>query len=346
MNFQNLLTTKNILFSFLILLVLYLIVIMPDIALLVFFSYVISSAINPLIEKLSKKMPRTLATLVMLIAITLIVIGLFVPIIVMSANEIKDFLNTLPSQIENLQKFIANHTYNGKTLFQLIDLDTMLSSSSALAKTVINKSINFTVGFMGLLTVLVTMGIIVFFLSNERHEIKSYCLKLFPEQMRNRASEIIDELEIKVGGYVSAQLICITIVGTIVAAILMLLRVDYAVLIGFISAVLDLIPVVGPVLTGVIILLAAAPKGVLITVLAIGALLFAQFVENNWAKPYFFSKYMDLHPLIVIFSFIIAAKFIGVAGVVIAPAIAAVIITLFDELYIKTMNKQSQANQE
>ena len=167
---------------------------------------------------------------------------------------------------------------------------------------------------------------------------------MFPAQIREKASSVIDDLEHKVGGYVTAQLLCVTMVGVIIAICLSILRVEYAVFLGFMSAVLDLIPIIGPVVTGVIILLVAFPKGWIICSLSIGSLLLAQFVENNWARPYFFSKYMDLHPLIVIFSFIIAAKFLGVIGVLIAPAIAAVIVTLFDEIYIKIMNEEESNN--
>ena len=148
----------------------------------------------------------------------------------------------------------------------------------------------------------------------------------------------MDDLETKVGGYVTAQILSITQVGVFVAVGLALLRVDYAIFLGLIAAILDLVPIVGPVITFGLIVLVAFTKGPLVCILAVFVLLFAQFVENNWAKPYFFSKYMDMHPLIVIFSFIFAASFLGVIGVILAPAIAAVIVTLFEEIYLKPMN--------
>ena len=49
---------------------------------------------------------------------------------------------------------------------------------------------------------------------------------------------------------------------------------------------------------------------------------------------------MDMHPLIVIFSFLVAAKFLGVIGVILAPAIAAVVVALFKEIYIIPMNEK------
>ena len=46
------------------------------------------------------------------------------------------------------------------------------------------------------------------------------------------------------------------------------------------------------------------------------------------------------------FSFLIAAKILGVWGVILAPAIAAMILTLFDELYIKTINAKGKSFEE
>lgn len=345
MDLKKSFTVQNIYFTALVLFILFLLVKMTDIALLLFCSYVIASAINPFVDKLSEKMPRAYAVTLMIVLVTLVTIGIFIPIVIMSVNEIKEFLNQLPQQINNVQNFVNNSKIAGQDVSQYLNFDTVLNNSTTIAKEVIDKSINFTIGFVGVLTILVTVGIVVFFLSNDRDKIKEFALKLFPQKIRSRASKIIDELETKVGGYVTAQLLSITTVGIIVAVVLLILRVDYAVFLGFISAILDLVPIVGPILSGVLILLIAFPKGWIVCLIAIGSLLLGQFVENNWAKPYLFSKYMDLHPLVVIFSFVVAAKFLGVVGVLIAPAIAAVFVTLFEEIYVKTMNENNESNE-
>lgn len=338
MDFKSVLTAKNISFTLLILFIIFLLIKMTDIALLLFCSYVISCAINPFVDKMSEKMPRSLATVLMILLISLVTMGVFIPIVIMSVNEISDFLSQLPKQIANLQQFVSTFQIGGHNVSQYFNVDTVLNNSSSIAKEVIDKSINFTIGIVGVLTILVTVGIIVYFLTNDRDDIKKFSLKLFPSHLRPRASEVIDDLEAKVGGYVTAQILSISIVGIVVALFLLVMKVDYAIFLGLISAILDLVPVVGPLLSGVLILLIAFPKGWIVCVIAIFSLLLGQFLENNWAKPYFFSKFMDLHPLVVIFSFVVAAKFLGVVGVLIAPAIAAVVVTLFEEIYVKTMN--------
>lgn len=341
MDFKSCLTKTNISFTLLVLFLIFMLVKMTDIALLLFCSYVISCAINPLVDKMSEKIPRAIATTVVISIITLITLGILIPIVVMSVNEIKDFVTQLPTQIKNLESFLNTFKIGSYSIGEFFNLDAGLTTSTEVATKVIDKSINFTVSLLGSLAILVTVAIIVFFITNDKKQIKEFSLKLFPISLRANASRIIDELEVKVGGYVTAQILSISIVGIIVAISLSVLHVDYAIFLGFISAVADLIPIVGPIISGALILIVAFPNGWLIAALAVGALLLGQFVENNWAKPYFFSKYMDLHPLIVIFSFVIAAKCLGVIGVMIAPAIAAVIVTLFDEIYVKTMNNES-----
>ena len=344
MDFKNSFTLKNVSFALLVLLVLFFIIKMTDIALLLFCGYLIACAINPFVNKMSEKMPRAWAVTIMILVITLVTLGVFIPIGVMAFNEIKEFLNQLPQQIQNIQQFLDTFKIGGQDIAQYLNIDTVLDNSAMIAKEVIDRSINITIGIVGVITILVTLSIIVFFMSNDRNEIKSFALKLFPSPLRNKASDVMDQLETKVGGYITAQLLSIMIVGIVVAVTLLIMKVEYAVFLGFISAVLDLVPIVGPIISGVLILLIAFPKGWIVSIIAIGSLLLGQFIENNWAKPYFFSKYMDLHPLVVIFSFVIAAKFLGVIGVLIAPAIAAVVVTLFDEIYVKTMNDDVESD--
>lgn len=314
---------------------------MTDIALLVFCCYIIFAAINPIVNKLSEKIPRTWASVIMLTVVTLAVIGVFIPIIALSVHEVKEFAAQLPSQINSIQTFLGKYTFNGQSLNDMLSMKNTWGSNTKIAGDIIEQSINLTLSLFGVMAVLVTMGIIIFFFTNDRNKIKSFSLKLFPERMRERASEVIDDLEIKVGGYVLAQMFSMIIIGIIVAIGLGLLRVDYAILLGFIAAVSDLIPIIGPIICGILILLAGASNGWVIGILAVLVLVIAQFIQNNWAKPYFFSKYMDLHPLVVILSFVIAAKFLGVIGVIIAPALAAVVVTLFNEIYVKNMNDES-----
>ena len=57
---------------------------------------------------------------------------------------------------------------------------------------------------------------------------------------------------------------------------------------------------------------------------------------------YVFSKFLNLHPLIIYLFLFIAAKYMGVLGVIFAPAIAATVVVLIEEVYIKNMENNNE----
>ena len=79
-----------------------------------------------------------------------------------------------------------------------------------------------------------------------------------------------------------------------------------------------------------------AGSGAVISVIAIFTL--AQLIENNLVRPYVFGKVMDVHPVVIFLFLFIAAEYIGVIGVIFAPALAALCSVLYEELYLKKIN--------
>ena len=118
---------------------------------------------------------------------------------------------------------------------------------------------------------------------------------------------------------------------------LVLFKVEYAVLLALITAVLDLIPVVGPALALVICLTANIESGWLIIVGIIVSFSAAQLIENNLVRPYVYSKLLNIHPILIFIAIFLGAKYLGIVGALFAPAIAAMVCVLVEELYIKSI---------
>ncbi len=125
---------------------------------------------------------------------------------------------------------------------------------------------------------------------------------------------------------------------------LMFLKVEYAVMLGLIAGILDIVPIVGPTFALLIGVLFASQQGWVVVLFTILVYLTAQWISNNFIRPLVFGKFLDLHPIIIIFAFLIAGQFLGVWGVILSPAIAALLLTLFDELYLKTINKTEKTD--
>ena len=336
--FQKYISAKNIVFFILAILFLVFIAKIKDIAILFFASYVIACSLNPLVDKLTKKLNRGLSSALVLTS-TVLVLGLFfIPIIVMAGHEIKSFVNNIPQYIETIKEFIHNTPVINQSQLAKIDLGDFISSASGFTSKFVNQSINISVNFAQAIIYLLAALIIIYYFMADKELVKNTYMSLFPAQMKEKADEIIEAISKKIGGYVVAQITTMTSVGLIMTLGLLIAGIDYALLLGLITAVLDIIPVVGPAIALIICLITAYKGGAIAIVAVLIVFVIAQWAENNLVRPYIFSKFLDLHPLIIYLFIFITAQYLGVVGVIFAPAIAATVCVLIEELYVKNIN--------
>lgn len=342
MPFKEFLTTKNIIFIILVLIILAILSQIQVIALLFFASYIIACSLNPIVDKLSKKMSRATAASLVLLGGLLISFAFFLPIIFIAIKQIEGLVLILPAKIDMLQNFIFNYEFYGHKIPDIINIDSLINSSTPFTTGLLNQSINITLGFAQGVLFLLAICMIVFYFMADKEVIKNGIVSIFPKTLRDRASKIYDNISQKVGGYVIAQILNMIAIGIITTIGLLLLKVDYALLLGLITGVLDIVPVVGPTIALCLCLLMAYSMGPIGLVLVVVVFLAAQWISNNLVRPVIFGKFLDLHPLIIIFALLVAAQFLGVWGVILAPAIASLVCVLFDEIYIKAINKSDK----
>ena len=341
MPFKEHLTVKNVFFLILILLFLAFIAQIKVIALLFFASFVIACSLNPIVDELEKKMKRPTAASLTLFGILILFIAFFLPIIFVAVKQVQGVLTVLPEKIDFLQNFIFNHQFYGHKLPEIVNFDSIIKSSSSVATGIVNQSINLTMSFFQGILFLLAICMIVFYFMADKTVIKNGLINVFPQKLREKVSEVYDNISHKVGGYVIAQLLNMIVIGLLTALGLALVKVDYALLLGLITGALDIIPVIGPTIALVLCLIMAYSMGPLACVLVVVVFLVAQWISNNLVRPVIFGRFLDLHPLIIIFALLVCAQFLGVWGVVLAPALASLVCVLFDEIYLKTINKPS-----
>ncbi len=332
---------KNMLFAAMATLALFFLVQMKAIALLAFGSFVLACSLRPAVDKLSSKMKRSFASMIVIILTLLIVVLFLIPIVTISINEIHSFVHKIPQIIDNAVNYASNTEILGRKIIEFIDINEVASKSSDVAGGILDKSINFTIAILDIVTVIITMGVIIFYILNERNLIRDAVILVFPPQFKEKAKEVYEIIEQKVGGYVMAQILAMSSVAILTSFGLIVLKIEYAVLLGFIAGILDIVPIIGPVIALILGIICASQQGFGVVILTAIVYLAAQWASNNLVRPLVFGKFLDLHPIIIIFSFLIAAQFLGVWGVILSPAIAALLLTLFEELYVKPINSEN-----
>lgn len=342
MTFKKYFTTKNIIFLILIILLLLFLSQITAIALLFFASFIIACSLNPAVDILEAKMKRPAAAALILLGVLLISAIFFVPIVIVAFRQVQGLMMILPTKLGYIQDFIFNHQFYGHRIPEIINLDSVIKSTSPLATRLLNQSIDITIGFFQGVLYFLAICMMVFYFMADKTAIKNGIIKIFPKKMKEKASEIYENISKNVGGYVIAQLLNMVAIGFLTAIGLFFLKVDYALLLGLITGLLDIIPVVGPTIALGLCLLMVYSVGPVGIALVIVIFLIAQWLSNNLVRPVIFGKFLNLHPLIIIFALLTSAQFFGVWGVILAPAIASLVYVLFDEVYLKTINKSDE----
>lgn len=332
---------KDVIFLVMGLILVYFMFQIKEIMLLFFAGFVLAASLNPLIDKLSRYVRREIAAVVVFLVSIAIVLLFFVPLITLSIKEISIFADGLPQKIHDADIFLRNKVIFGHKLVEFINFDMVLENASKIGSHIFSQSINITMALLDGITVILAVMMVFFYFVYDKSPFSDYFLRLFPPKNKQRAKKIASEITARVGGYVIAQGISMLIVGVFTALGLLILKVKFALLLGLLAGLLDIIPIVGPTIALLMGILAVYHKGWGMVALVIAIYLIAQWISNSLARPLVFAKFMNIHPLVIIFAFLVCAKFLGVWGVILAPAIVSVLATLFDELYIKVINGET-----
>lgn len=329
---------KNVIVFVLTITVIALAIFSIDILLMLFASFVITCAIVPLINKMEKFIPRVWAVTIVLLLMILMSIIVLLPLISIIFREAAGLVGTLPDLVDNVDKLfnirIFNHSISEYITFESLK-DTIAQSASGL----VENSIIAGKLIANFLTAIFAISIMVFYFTYDEKRLTEKFIEFFPKNNKETARRIFDSISSKVGNYIFAQGIAMIFVGVVTTIGLLILHNSHAFILGFITCIFDIIPVIGPSVAVAIGLVTSASGGIGYVFLTFVIYIIAQWAQNQLLRPIIFGKFLNMHPLVIIISLLLSARFLGFWGIILAPAIASVICVLVDELYLKKINE-------
>ncbi len=335
----NVLTSKNIIVFIIISALIALSLFALDILLILFASFVITCAIDPMITKMEKKMPRSLGVTIILLGMILASVLVLIPLISVSINEVSDLLNTFPAVFDNIDKFLEIKIFN-KSISSLVTLESFKDPLMTGARSIIENSILATKQLANVFTTIFAMAIVIFYLASDKERLINKFAEFFPNDQKEKAKRILDNISNKVGNYIFAQALAMIFVGLLTMIGLLIIGNNHAFFLGVITCILDIVPLIGPVIAIVVGGITAIGSGFMNVVLTILIFVLAQWAQNQLLKPVLFGKMLNMHPLMIIVALLVCARFLGFWGLILSPAIASVICVLVDELYLNRINEK------
>lgn len=168
---------------------------------------------------------------------------------------------------------------------------------------------------------------------------KEKYLKTFKKSIPNKYRDDVNYLAVRINTslqqFIRGRLLLALFVGFLTMIYLLILRVDFAIVIGMITCIADIIPYIGPFLGFVPAVLFAfmdAPlKALWVSILFI----LIQWAENNILAPKLIGDSTGLNPLAVLISIIIGGGIFGIWGMVVSVPLVSIILILLDFFKLK-----------
>jgi predicted PurR-regulated permease PerM len=303
---------------------------------LLFISLVLAAAMSRPAAVLERRgVPRGLAVaIVQLVALAgLLVVGYIVlpPLL----DELAGFANRVPHYIDRFQGLRRSYAKIRANYPELGSFDDEVSKLASRFGDVAGKRlINLPLGVASLLYEALTVVAFSTLIVMRRERVMQALLPLVAPHRREHTVAIADKIWERIGAYVRAKLIVMTIVGVLMYLALLALGVPFAVPLSVIVAFGEVIPQIGPWIARVPLLAVAAFEGPE----TLGLTFLASFVLEN-LKAYVISPRVEgdqlkLDPLLVLIAVLAGATLLGAAGALVSVPFAAMLQVLYDEILV------------
>jgi predicted PurR-regulated permease PerM len=304
---------KTILFTLGILAGIWLVLEIRDILLLFFMSFIVMSAIRPMVERLERlHIPRVISIFAIYIIIVTFIgfsISTLIPPFIIQTTRL---INNFPKLVEVVSPYYQ------------IDVKTITQQIAPISENVFKFTLDIFSNFFTIVTILV----FTFYLLLERKYLEKYLSEFLGEAKGKQISEMIVKVEYSLGSWLRGELLLMLCIGIFSYIGLIFLRVDYALPLAIIAGLMEIVPVIGPIISGVPAVLVAFTVSPFLS-LATAALYFIiHQAENTFIVPVVMNRAVGLSPLITIMALMIGSKLGGPMGTILAIPIVVMVRSL------------------
>lgn len=309
---------KTIIFFVLFLLSLLVVWQLRSLILLVFLCYIFMEGLNPAVTWLQKfRLPRVVAILIVYATLIAAIIFSFAGLIPALVEQSTNLIRNLPGMVQNISIWGLNPSDFSSQLKLLENLPSNIAST---ALSIFSNIISVFVFF-----------VITFYLLLERKNFDKYLVEIFG-QKSSKAVEVINQLEKRLGHWVSAELLLMLIIGILSYVGYLIIGVNYALPLAIIAGLLEMVPNIGPTIASILAGLFGLTISPLIGLLAVLWGIIVQQLENNFIVPKIMKETVGINPLITILLIASGAKLGGIIGAVIAVPLYLTAETIFKTL--------------
>ncbi len=307
----------------------------------IFFAYLIDPLVSLIrrpfkVRELERLMPRALAIAVaylLVFSVVGIAISFLAPKV---AEQARQFAANLPAYAGMIQERVRNLSVRYENVkvpdeFQAEITKKMNSFAGDLGTMIPAFLGNLALTVVSYLPWLILIPILSFFFLKDANLFRVSVLRMFPSgRWRGRAEMVLLDVNKTLAAYTRAQMFSCLLIGSLCTIAFMVLRVDYAFLLGILAAIFEFIPLIGPLTIAILATLVAGITGTPASAVSVAAFLAVLRILQDYVfYPRIVRGSIHLHPLGIILAVLAGEQIAGITGVFLAIPIIALITVIY-----------------
>lgn len=311
-----------------------------------FFSFIlavlISYLVNPLVGAISKRgASRSAAILWSFLALFLVLAGLLTygfPLLIKQLNSLVDAIPVYTLQAKELTLAIQERYADlglSDGLKQVFDERIHWLENLLLGQ--VRNILAAILGMVGSILKILLAPVLSFYILRDLELIKKKSLSLLPVNWREETVKLFQQIDRVLGSFIKGYLLVAAIVGGMTTVVMALLGVEFALMLGLFAGLTELIPYFGPIIGAVPAVALALLKTRWLAVKVGIAFIIIHQLESTIISPKILGDRVGLHPLAVIFSLLAGGELYGLAGMLLAVPVAAVLRVIVNFAVQKTI---------
>ncbi len=297
-----------------------------DALLLIGIAFFLAVGLEPLTARLARRMPRALATAVVVVTGLAVLGGAVAAAAVPLADQAAQLQNGAPRYLTLLRDHStllgqANETFGLEAAVRSIRLSEVAKSAA------------------GLLVDAVIVVVLATYFVADFPRIRTALYRLAPRSRRPRVILIGDAVFRKVGAYLVGNLVVSLIAGAATFGWLSVFGVPYPLVLAVLVAVLDLVPVAGSVAAGagtsLVALTVSAPVGLA----TLGFFVGYRVLEDYVLLPKIVGRAVRIPALVTVVAVLLGFELLGVVGAFVAVPVAAAVLLVVREVAVHRLDR-------
>ena len=292
---------------------------------------------DPLVRRLGRRMPRSVATSLVFIVMTLFMVVLVLGLAPMLEQQLAALIRGLPQALSWLETQLAalqarvGWTGDALSLEAARDwLRQNWGSAGQLLSASVARVASSSADVAGWALNLAIIPVVAFYLMRDWPGLMAEFRALLPRRVEPGVARLTSEVDTVLGAFLHGQLLVMLSLGLLYALGLALVGVNQAFLIGVFSGIVSFVPYLGLILGMAIALIVTALQfqDLLHLVWVVVVFVVVQGLESTVLTPNLVGDRLGLHPVAVIFAVLAGGQLFGFFGVLLALPAAAVLVVL------------------